>query len=329
MAIRVAVGLLLLLVLAAAVFLAGPRVPVDTTLSFDPAAIGSDPEAYLQAAEDQVAGIRDGLRKEIVWAYPQSRAKTPLAIVYLHGFSASKGEVRPLMDRVAASLGANLFYARLTGHGQDGPAMATATVNAWLNDAAEALAIGRSIGERVVLVGTSTGGSLAVYAVSRPELSEAVAALVLISPNFALQAGGAGLLTGPWGGLIAELVVGKERGFEPATPLQARLWTTRYPTRAILPMAAMVDLARSVRVEEVGVPALFVYSEADKVVDPAATKEIAARWGGPVRQLIVSRTDDPSSHVIAGDAFSPSTTASLAADIVAWLSGIGFAPKPD
>ena len=68
--------------------------------------------------------IRPGLQKEIVWANPATKTKTPLAIVYIHGFSASKGEVRPLPDKVASALGANLFFTRLTGHGEDGAAMA-------------------------------------------------------------------------------------------------------------------------------------------------------------------------------------------------------------
>ena len=57
--------------------------------------------------------------------------------------------MRPLPDKVAAALGANLFYTRLTGHGQDGAAMAEGSVNAWINDYAEAMAIGRAIGGKV------------------------------------------------------------------------------------------------------------------------------------------------------------------------------------
>src|SRR5262245_7333243 len=116
---------ILVVVLLAATFLLGPRAAVDTRVSFDPTAIGDDPEAYLASAEAQVKGIRPGLQKEIVWADLATKRKTPLAIVYVHGFSSSKGEVRPLPDKVAAALGANLFFTRLTGHGQDGAAMAT------------------------------------------------------------------------------------------------------------------------------------------------------------------------------------------------------------
>nr|WP_245497472.1 MULTISPECIES: hypothetical protein [unclassified Mesorhizobium] len=96
--------------------------------------------------------IRDGLEKEIIWANPMIHARTPLSIVYVHGFSASKGEVRPLPDEVADQLDTNLFYTRLTGHGQGGAAMADGSVNAWINDYAEALAIGRAIGDKVIVI---------------------------------------------------------------------------------------------------------------------------------------------------------------------------------
>ena len=162
----VTIGLIVIAVLAIA-FLLGPRVAVDTTVSFDPAAIGADPQAYLASQEAAVKGHPARPEKEIIWADPATKAKTPLAIVYIHGFSASKGEVRPLPDKVAAALGANLFYTRLTGHGQDGAAMADGSVNAWINDYAEAIAIGRAIGGKVVVIGTSTGASLATWAASQ------------------------------------------------------------------------------------------------------------------------------------------------------------------
>ena len=41
--------------------------------------------------------------------------------------------------------------------------MEQADVNAWLNDLAEAVAIGREIGNRVIVIGTSTGGTLATF----------------------------------------------------------------------------------------------------------------------------------------------------------------------
>lgn len=301
------------------VFLLGPRPKVETTVTFDPASIGADVEAYLAAAEARVPGIRPGLQKEIVWADPAAKARTPLAVIYVHGFSASKGEIRPLPDEVAAALGANLFYTRLTGHGQDGAAMATASVQAWLNDFAEALAVGRAVGDRVVVIATSTGASIATWAAVRSEPSSDVAAMVLISPNYGLLAAGSGLLAMPWGAQVARLVIGSERSFEPLNARHAALWTTRYPTGALIPLAAMTRLAYAAPVETSRIPALFVFSGKDRVVSADLTRKVASRWGAPHQLFEVEDAGDPSGHVLAGDALSPATTHELAGRIVRWI----------
>lgn len=305
--------------IGAAVWLSGPRVERDVTVTFDPATIGEDLDAWIADREARVPGIRPGLEKEVVWAFPASKARTPLAIVYVHGFSASKEEIRPLPDKVAAALEANLFYTRLTGHGQNGAAMAAASVNAWVNDFAEALAIGERLGERVVVVATSTGASIASWAASQPGLGERMAGIVLVSPNYGVQAAGAGLLAGPWGLQIARLVAGGERNFEPVNEKHGRYWTTRYPIEAVLPMGAIVEMAAEAPVERATVPALFVFSDADQVVRPDLTRAIAARWGAPHALVTVDDAADPSNHVIAGDALSPGTTDRLATAVTDWI----------
>ncbi|GIV58500.1 MAG: hypothetical protein KatS3mg042_1413 [Rhodothermaceae bacterium] len=125
----------------------GPRPAVE-----EPAGrpvLPGDLDAYLAAAEARFDDLRPGVEKAIVWADPATRSRTPLAVVYLHGFSATREETRPLCDTLAARLGANLFYTRLTGHGRTGEALAAATASDWLRDALEALAIGQRLGERV------------------------------------------------------------------------------------------------------------------------------------------------------------------------------------
>ncbi|MER8491459.1 lysophospholipase [Mesorhizobium australicum] len=319
---RIVLAVLGLIAILALTFLLGPRVPVDTTIRFDPSAIGDDPQAYVAKVEAAIPGIRDGLEKEIVWADPMVHAKTPLSIVYIHGFSASKGEIRPLPDDVADQLDANLFYTRLTGHGQDGAAMTQGSVNAWINDYEEALAIGRAIGDKVIVISTSTGGSLAAWAATQPRASEGVAAIAFISPNFGVKASGAEILTMPWGKQIAELVAGKERSFAPRNALHEKFWTTRYPIAATMPMQALTDLAYGAPVEKATIPALFIFSDIDKVVRPDRTREIAARWGAPHELVPIESTGDPDNHVIAGDALSPSTTGFLAQRIAVWIQAV-------
>ncbi len=142
-------------------------------------------EPWLLTRDAREPGVRPGTERQVRWASGQA-ARTPLALVYLHGYSATRQEVSPLTEELAAALGANLYLTRLSGHGRDGEAMREATAEALREDAREALAIGKAIGDRVVLVSTSTGGTLSTWlAAGNPDPS--LAALVLISPNFAAR----------------------------------------------------------------------------------------------------------------------------------------------
>ena len=179
-----------------------------------------------------------------------------------------------------------------------------------------------AIGERVIVIATSTGAALAVQAATTPAMAENVAAMVLISPNFGVRASGAELLTMPWGKQMAELIVGTSYSFEPKNALHKIFWTTRYPTSALLPMAAMAKLALEAPVEETSIPALFIFSDSDRVVRSNLTREIAVRWGGPKEIVPIDDTDDPNHHVIAGNALSPSTTYVLAERIIVWAKAI-------
>lgn len=314
------IALIILVIAAGVLFAIGPRVPVDLTITFDNASIGDDIDSYLAEREAKFDDIREGLQKEVIWAYPTSKAKTPVSVVYVHGFSSSKGETRPLPDIVAKALDANLFYTRLNGHGRDGTALGEATVNAWVNDTAEAAEIGRRIGEKVVVIGTSTGGALAAWAATEPPLLEDIVALVLISPNFGIQDPGASILTLPWGETIANLVAGEERSYEPRNELQAKYNTTTYPIKAVMPVAAIAAIANAAPYEKVDIPVLFLISDEDKVVLPAETRRIAQTWGADWKIIPVDNSDDPSQHVIAGDALSPSTTDALSAAVVEWVN---------
>jgi pimeloyl-ACP methyl ester carboxylesterase len=317
-------GLAVVAVAAAAIWAFGPRVEANMQHGFDAASIGTDPDAYLAASEAKVSGIHDDLQKEIIWAFPASKAKTPLAIIYVHGFSASKNETRPVPDMAAQALGANLYLTRLTGHGIDGNALASASVNDWAHDMAEALAVGKMIGEKVIVIGVSTGAGLATWAASDAAHTNDIDGLVFISPNYGVQAGGAWLLTMPFGEQLANVIVGKERVFETHNDMHKRFWTSSYPTKALLPMAALTKLAAETVFENIRQPVLMIYSETDKVIVADLVKAVAARWGGKAELYAVPKNDDPSSHVIAGDALSPSTNKEVADKIVEWVKAQGF-----
>lgn len=306
---KLLLSFLLILLLAAGVFLAGPRV--DTRYTPGDVALGEDLDAHVRAEESHFSDLPAGAEKTIVWAH-DDRRKTPLAIVYLHGFSATRQETAPLCDEVAAQLGANLFYTRLTGHGLGGEALARATVNDWLNDAVEALRIGERLGERVVVVGCSSGGALAAWlaawlAANQPEA--AVAGYVLISPNFAPANPDARYLTWPWARQLIPRLFGGRRESTPRSPEHARYWTTSYPTVALLPMMGLCQIAQELPLERVEKPLLMIYSPRDAVVDVPAMLAAFDRWGAAKKQAIpITPPSSDETHVIAGRIRAPGGT---------------------
>ncbi len=311
--------ILTIVVILIAVFLAGPRVKVDTRLK--PVALPDDLERYLAESEARFTDITPGAEKTIVWANA-AKTKTPLAIVYLHGYSATRQEVAPLCDLVAARLGANLFYTRLTGHGRSGAAMAEADANDWLNDTVEALEIGKRLGDRLIVVGVSTGGTLAAWLATRPE-SAAALAYVLISPNFAPKDANSQILTWPWGEQLARLVVGPEYSWTPHNDRQARYWAHRYPAKALLPMMALVKYVRALELEAVRAPLLVIYSPNDQVVNPREVERAYARFGATVKEIkTVTRSENPESHVLAGDILAPGATPAMAETVLEFVSRV-------
>ncbi len=302
----------------------GPREPFDRT-GFDEANLPEDAAGYIALKEESRTDLTPGAEKEIVWAGAAGE-RTPLAIVYLHGFSATKQEIRPVPDLLAARFGANLYYARFTGHGRPGEALAEATAGDWLRDAEEAIAIGRRLGERVLVLATSTGATFATLALLKPEAARGVVGLAAVSPNFGLSGVPVAVLTAPFARDVLPLVFGAERAWTPENEAHGRWWTSRYPLVALIPMAVAVEAAREAEVEAIGTPALFVFAEDDQVVDAAATRAVAARWGaraggGATLAVVAPGPGDTASHhVIAGDILSPGMTAEVARLIGDWVA---------
>lgn len=315
--------LAVLVVAGLALWFGVPRTGMDPTIDFSETDIPADPEGWIAQREQTFPDIRPGDGKRIVWAGAKG-AKTPLAIVYVHGFSASPAEIRPVAEEVAKATGSNLFFTRLAGHGRDGAAMAQASAEDWLFDMAEAMAVGRRLGERVVVIGTSTGGTLAALAATDAALNGGLAGTVLLSPNFGLHAPAQWLLDAPlverWGAAVA----GETRSFTPLNDAQGQHWTTTYPTAALFPMARLIRAARDADYARATTPLLVLYAPDDMVIDPARIPAVIAAWGGPVqveaRQM--GDGDDPFSHVIAGDILSPGQTADTIRIVAGWVGGL-------
>lgn len=311
--------ILTLILFLGVVWVVAPREPVDTTITFETSLDAESVDAHFAEAEAAFPDIVPGTEKRVVWARGPG-LRTGFVVLYVHGFSASAEEIRPVPDRVAEALDANLIFTRLTGHGRDGPAMADASVNDWVNDMAEAMEAARAVGDQVIVVSTSTGGTLSALAAATPSLNKGLAGLVFVSPNFRVASPAATMLTWPGARIWAPWIAGEERSYTPMNAAHDRFNTTRYPFVATLPMAALVRHVNTFDFGNVEIPALFVFSWADLVVDASATQEVAETWGGPVTLAPVELPpgNDSYHHVITGDMLSPDLTEPVIAMILDW-----------
>ena len=308
-----AIGCLAILVVAASL---GPQV--DTDISINKLELPDDLDLYLAESESHFNDITEGTEKTIIWE-GEPGEKTRISIVSLHGFSATRQELSPLADTIAESLNANLFYTRLAGHGRGSSGMIDGSINGWVNDANEALLIGDRIGDRVVLIGTSTGSTLATWLAIQPTDVD-IAAIILMSPNYYSAELSRKVVLLPWGKQIAETMVGKERHWEPQHPLHEKYWANDYPTAAILPMVGLVNIVDQSYLEGIKIPTLMIYSSKDKVISLPSVIEAFQRMGSPDKQLVeFNDTDDPDFHALAGDLLSPSSTAALSKAISTFI----------
>jgi alpha-beta hydrolase superfamily lysophospholipase len=240
-------------------------------------------------------------------------------VVFLHGFSATRQETAPLAERVAAGLGASLVEARLAGHGQAENPMQGVLAEHWMADAERVLTRAAEMGDKLVVIGSSTGATLAAAMLDQPIAAE-IHTLVMLAPNFLPRGAGAAWLTRPGGPLLAWLIAGETRCWEPANELQARFWSTCYPTAATVEVMRLVNRANELVSGEHEQNLLVFYSPDDQVVSPDAVLAAYNAFQAPNKLLVeVQDSGDAKDHILAGDIMSPGTTARIATQIVEFI----------
>lgn len=219
----------------------------------------------------------------IVWLNDSVHQKTEYAVVYLHGFSASQEEGDPVHYEFAQKFGCNLYLSRLDAHGVDTTEpLASFTADGVWNSAKEAYAIGRQLGNKVILMSTSTGGTLALkLAAEYPD----IAGLILLSPNIAINDPNAWLLNNPWGLQIAHLVQGKHRKVSDTTAIYAQYWNNRYVTKSLVQLEELLETTmKESTFRKVKQPVLLLYyykddNNQDNVVKVSAMKRMFKQLG--------------------------------------------------
>lgn len=321
--------------------------------------------------DHQTKPVIRGAERYIQWAAvtPNNgkKKKTPFSVVFFHGWSASRQEGRPVVGRIAQHLEANLYCCRLPGHGRqrqakegwsnhhgsrsspDGEALLQeATPRELFLSALDSLRVGMSLGDRVILIGISTGGALATWLASLllsntiiPQddnkqgeiLRDRIAALILISPAYALghplypvlKHTFAALRIIPFFSHVARTrliraAVGTHRTIPAMNEDHYRYCILQYSTAALLHLMDVLYELEIVDYASITIPTLMIGNPQDPVVNfrVKATNTFLKFGDAPNKILYcLSRAEHP--HIISCDYASPSTVDEITSIICLFL----------
>ena len=247
--------------------------------------------------------IKANNQAKIIWA-DSSKTQTDYAIVYLHGFSASQMEGDPVHQNIAKQFHCNLYLARLAEHGIDTTEdLLNLTAEKYWESAKLAYAIGKQIGKKVILMSTSTGGTLALQlAATYPE----IAGLILYSPNIEVFNPAAPLLDNPWGLQIGRAVLKSNyvdiKYKDSAYP---KYWNTHYRIEAVVALQNLLEATMTeTTFKKIHQPTLALYyykdeANQDNVVKVSAIQKMMQQIATPSNLKMEMAMPNTGNHVIA------------------------------
>jgi|688.fasta_scaffold102121_1 esterase/lipase len=294
-----------LFALLAIVYFLGPK-PAAPIYNNNLIQVPSDPAALetFISSKEAAHKVKPDNEARIVWANDSTKAKTPYVIVYLHGFSASQEEGNPVHKNIAKQYGCNMYLARLSEHGIDtiDPLVNMTATSLW-ESAKEAYAIGKQLGDKVILMGTSTGGTVALELASN---FEDVAGLVLYSPNIAINNPSAFLSNNPWGLEIARMVIGGNENIIKNKPDNyKKYWNDHYRLEAVVELQELLETTMiPSHFTKIKCPLLTLYyfkdeKNQDPVVKVSAMKEMFDAVATPPNLKRMVPIPEAGNHVLA------------------------------
>jgi len=294
-------GIFILLLII--VYFLGPR-PSAPKLATDLPLVPGDPanlENYISGNESRHR-LRPDNEARIIWFNDSLKQKTEYAVVYLHGFSASQEEGDPVHINFAQKFGCNLYLSRLAEHGIDtAEQLVNMTADNLWNSAKEAYAIGKQLGQKVILMSTSTGGTLALkLAAEFPEIHS----LILLSPNIAINDPNAWLLNNQWGLQIAKLIKGKYNVPKDTSALYKQYWNSPYRMEAVVQLEELLETTmKESTFKKITQPVLMLYyykneAQQDEVVKVTAMKRMFVQLATPDSLKRAVAVPEAGDHVI-------------------------------
>ncbi|MAC93435.1 MAG: alpha/beta hydrolase [Flavobacteriaceae bacterium] len=296
-------GLAILFLILGAFYLMGPQVenPIfSEKISYVPADLDSL-QNWIQKREQALGNVRYDNESKIYFkdSIPQ---KTAYSVLYLHGFTASGKEGDPVHKMVANAFGANLYVPRLYGHGleEEEPMLNFNNEDFW-ESGKEALEVAKRLGDKIIVLGTSHGGSLGLVLAN----DEQIKALALYGPNIKVFDPKASLLSKPWGLQIARLVKGGDYHYmRTDNEEKKKYWTTKARLESTTHMQKFLDLKmRKSTFQKVKIPVFLGYyykneSLQDKVVSVAAMRKMFDQLGTPDSLKYQKAFDGIEDHVL-------------------------------
>jgi pimeloyl-ACP methyl ester carboxylesterase len=260
-------------------------------------------EGYV-ASNERKHVIKPDNEARIVWA-DSARRKTEYSVIYLHGFSASQKEGDPVHYRFAQHFGYNLYLARLADHGVDTTeALLYFTADRAWNSAKEALAIGKVLGEKVIIMSTSTGSTLALMLAA--EYPDQVHALINMSPNIAINNPAAFLLNNPWGLYIARMVMGGKYRDTQKDEERSKFWNSKYRLEATVQLQELLEGRMTAETfKRIQQPSLTLYYYKDETLQDTEVKVSAMlamhnSLGTPDSLKVAKAIPTAEAHVLGG-----------------------------
>ena len=161
---------------------------------------------------------------------------------------------------------------------------------------------GKQLGKKIILISTSTGGTLALKLCGEfPD----IVANIMMSPNIAINDRNAWLLNNRWGLQIAHLIVGQYREADDTTVLYKQYWNQRYSTSSLVQLEELLESTmKEATFRKVTQPSLLLYyfkddDHQDEVVKVSAMKRMFLQLGTPDSLKRQVALPNAGNHVLA------------------------------
>ena len=297
----------IVVLLAIVVYILGPKPPkpeLNKNLPSLSASI-SNIENYVKK-NDAGLKLKPDNESRIIWYNDSVHERTNYCLLYLHGFSASWYEGYPANVEFAKHFGCNAYFPRLASHGIDTTdALVNMTPDRLWESAKKALMVARSLGKKVIIMSTSTGGTLSLKLAA--DFPEYVDGLIMYSPNIRINNGAAFLLSKPWGLQIGRKATGGKYRItnEDFDSKDCQYWDCKYRVEALVYLQQLVDATmKKETYKNVTAPVFLGYYYKDKdnqdqTVKVSAMLKMFDQLGTSADEKIKEAFPDAGEHVIA------------------------------